>query len=287
MEASSRPIYMVSLGRVYRRDTPDAKHTPIFHQVEGLAVDQGITLADLEGHAGLPAARALRRGAPHVRFRTSFFPFTEPSVEADVSCFTSAAEPAAACASTRAGSRSAAPGSSTRTCSSSSATTPRGLRLRLRLGPRADRHAPARAARHPRCSGRTTSGFSSSSDERSRSPGCASTSTSTYPPTSSLERLTISTLEVERVVRRASPTTNGNSGSSGSASVVEAGKHPNADRLQLCRVDVGEGEPRQIVCGAWNFGAGATVAVGAARSVPPGADEPLGEAKLRGELSAG
>ena len=43
--------------------------------------------------------------------------------------------------------------------------------------------------------------------------------------------------------------------------VLEAGKHPNADRLQLCQVDVGEGEPRQIVCGAWNFGAGATVAV--------------------------
>ena len=44
--------------------------------------------------------------------------------------------------------------------------------------------------------------------------------------------------------------------------MVEAGKHPNADKLQLCQVDVGEGEPSQIVCGAWNFGAGATVAVG-------------------------
>lgn len=69
--------------------------------------------------------------------------------------------------------------------------------------------------------------------------------------------------------------------------VVEAGKHPNADRLQLCRVDVGEGEPRQIVCGAWNFGAGATVAVALPGALLPGADEPLGEAKLRGELSRG
>ena len=54
--------------------------------------------------------------------------------------------------------------------------------------------------------------------------------------------------------------------------VVEAGKHPNADRLQLCRVDVGEGEPRQIVCGAWNFGAGATVAVALPGALLPGAD---------------
>ena len=69
--------------------------------------------------------------------------------------------------------------------------------------------------------------------------------------------------------------------------MVEAGKHPNADRLQLCRVDVGEGEPRQIVCGAWNFGAGATVAVALPGALLPGAEEPLGEAKLRGELSRG
>ena len=69
--------------------------------------------------------------------------------------------------------------------------------------------------------------------------------------------------------------------------VVEAGKHPNADRLQLCRVDVGEGEPRQIVCGAWNFGAGATVAVALPGAFLPGLEEPLGEAKLRGEISRG
>ena len=60
--------------------------------------------------------------------------------------------------------------------------------------------------------------------------------------------------------------------------VLEAGKHPNADRLQLCHVDVGEGEPRQIVCGAWNFGAGATVAVAL-----PGACSRRPRAARRGE----
>jgi phenylalanyl-tRNA synthetase beta chain len=100
-------------------------------------------------------------------------------------------------------------------------------------------------------------------------------------------RLAISSLEVERVLRTGVPDANGNLGLFQVGKVVEAGKHPNADRLQLCRVDVGEGEPRQIVCGAWNFGAGATVAVALPGALLPGADEPLGEAKLRGELSRG
>ncbi len=68
--------------------------------------------------------------------------------------------------------------------------------------------------------------------------------------------------------------------------VLEAVKHPNADRLQLCRVDLGEGEPRQIVCGAWNFGAGATVAVALPGAVLPGGLE-LGERAVRGETSSG
>jgi phenylalanyl-tRNA synthetase alpha chain len=86
MEAKPPPVYMVSLGRCYRRDTADARHYPIFHQVEGLAVDRGITLADLKGTLQLLLRRLFGEDR-EVRIRTSFFPFTEPSVEADVLCF--------------------------------------------------------------------------------------------------------------------------------------------------------------------------------------------------------
>jgi phenylalanyl-tRNA synthetase alpha chain len=85
MEASPPPLYVVIPGRVYRRDN-DATHTPQFHQVEGLAVDEDITLADLKGTL-LEFARQIFGDARDVRLRGHFFPFTEPSVEVDVSCF--------------------------------------------------------------------------------------------------------------------------------------------------------------------------------------------------------
>jgi phenylalanyl-tRNA synthetase beta chain len=100
-------------------------------------------------------------------------------------------------------------------------------------------------------------------------------------------KLVFTSCEVDRVVRRGVLDLDGNLGLFLVGKVLEAGKHPNADRLQLCQVDVGEGEPRQIVCGAWNFAAGATVAVALPGARLPGMDEPLGEAKLRGELSRG
>jgi phenylalanyl-tRNA synthetase alpha chain len=86
MEERQPPIYILSLGRVYRRDTPDATHTPTFHQVEGLAIDRGITLADLKGTL-LHLMRALFGEERGMRFRTHYFPFTEPSIEPDISCF--------------------------------------------------------------------------------------------------------------------------------------------------------------------------------------------------------
>ena len=99
-------------------------------------------------------------------------------------------------------------------------------------------------------------------------------------------RLSISTHEVNEVVHRGVSTADGNLDRFRVGLVLEAGKHPNADRLQLCRVDVGEAEPAQIVCGAWNFTAGAKVAVAL-----PGATLPNGitleRRELRGQVSEG
>jgi phenylalanyl-tRNA synthetase beta chain len=99
-------------------------------------------------------------------------------------------------------------------------------------------------------------------------------------------RLAISTCEVERIIVQGVADEDGNLGLFRVGRVVQAGKHPNADRLQLCRVDVGEGELRQIVCGAWNFGEGATVAVALPGAVLPDG-QALAEVKLRGESSSG
>jgi len=85
MQDQPPPLYVIIPGRVYRRDS-DATHTPQFHQVEGLAVDTDITLADLKGTL-LDFARAIFGPDREVRLRPHFFPFTEPSVEVDVSCF--------------------------------------------------------------------------------------------------------------------------------------------------------------------------------------------------------
>ena len=86
------PIYIVSPGRVFRTDELDATHTPVFHQVEGLAVDEGITMAHLKGTLD-HFARAMFGAASMTRFRPSYFPFTEPSAEVDLRCFVCNNEP--------------------------------------------------------------------------------------------------------------------------------------------------------------------------------------------------
>ncbi len=85
MQRQKPPIQMIAPGRVYRRDTPDASHSPFFHQVEGLVVDKGITFADLKGVIQAFAHRMFGKDI-QVRFRPSFFPFTEPSAEYDFTC---------------------------------------------------------------------------------------------------------------------------------------------------------------------------------------------------------
>ena len=85
MEKQPPPIRIISPGRCYRRDTPDATHSPVFHQVEGLCVDEGVTFADLKGTIEIFAKNMLGSDMK-IRFRPSFFPFTEPSAEYDFSC---------------------------------------------------------------------------------------------------------------------------------------------------------------------------------------------------------
>jgi phenylalanyl-tRNA synthetase alpha chain len=85
MEKNAPPVRLVAIGPVYRKDDLDLTHTPMFHQVEGLVVGKGITLADLKGTVSA-MARALF-GSAEVRFRPSFFPYTEPSAEVDIRCF--------------------------------------------------------------------------------------------------------------------------------------------------------------------------------------------------------
>ena len=86
MEKQKPPIRIISPGRVYRSDAVDATHSPLFHQVEGLVVDKGITMGDLKGMLET-FAKTLFGDETRLRFRPHHFPFTEPSAEVDVSCF--------------------------------------------------------------------------------------------------------------------------------------------------------------------------------------------------------
>ena len=284
MQQRTPPIYMVSPGRCYRRDTPDATHSPIFLQVECLAVDRGITLADLQGTV-LQFFRTLFGQEREVRMRTSFFPFTEPSVEFDVTCFICGGQGCCdvqALGLDRDGRRGLGrPGRVPQR-----RPRPRGVAgLRVRLRDRADRHAPARPARPARVLG-----------ERPPRPGAVLMKVPVswlreyvdfdLPVEELARQLVFTSCEVDRIVRRGVPAGD-NLQHFVVGKVLEAGKHPNADKLQLTKVDVGDGEPRSIVCGAWNFGAGATVAVVVPGGVMPGGEFTIEKRKLRGEVSDG
>jgi phenylalanyl-tRNA synthetase alpha chain len=86
MERRGVPLRVIAPGRVFRRDTPDQTHTPMFHQIEGLCVDKGITMAHLKGTVTEWLKRMYGKETK-TRFRPSYFPFTEPSAEFDFSCF--------------------------------------------------------------------------------------------------------------------------------------------------------------------------------------------------------
>lgn len=95
METQKPPIRIISPGRVYRSDAVDATHSPVFHQIEGLVVDKGITMSDLKGTLELLMERLY--GKCKLRFRPHHFPFTEPSCEVDISCFNCGGEGCSMC----------------------------------------------------------------------------------------------------------------------------------------------------------------------------------------------
>ncbi|MCD7887649.1 MAG: phenylalanine--tRNA ligase subunit alpha [Clostridiales bacterium] len=86
MEAQKPPIRIIAPGRVYRKDEADATHSPMFHQIEGMVVDKGVTMADLKGTLN-EVVKSLYGEEAQTRFRPHHFPFTEPSCEVDVQCF--------------------------------------------------------------------------------------------------------------------------------------------------------------------------------------------------------
>ena len=96
MERSAPPIRIICPGRVYRKDDVDASHSPVFHQVEGLVVDEGVAFADLKGVVVDFVHRFFEKDL-EVRFRPSYFPFTEPSAEVDVQCVHCLGEGCRAC----------------------------------------------------------------------------------------------------------------------------------------------------------------------------------------------
>ena len=185
MEAQPPPLYVVVPGRIYRRDT-DATHTPQFHQVEGLAVDEDITLADLKGTL-LAFARAIFGEEREVRLRPHFFPFTEPSVEVDVSCFhcdgTGYLRDGSRCPLCKGegwieilGAGDGRPERLRATCATT-ATTPRRSRASPSAWASSGSRCSSTASPTCGCSTRTTCASWSSSDEASRSTGCTSTAT--------------------------------------------------------------------------------------------------------------
>lgn len=86
MEKQKPPIRVIAPGKVFRSDTVDATHSPVFHQIEGLVVDKGVTMSDLKGTLEM-FVKSLYGKSTEVRFRPHHFPFTEPSAEMDISCF--------------------------------------------------------------------------------------------------------------------------------------------------------------------------------------------------------
>ena len=289
MELQPPPLYIIVPGRVYRPDN-DATHTPQFHQVEGLAVDEDLTLGDLQGTL-LAFARAIFGDDREVRLRPHFFPFTEPSVELDVSCFN--------CKQGFLKDGSRCPlckGTAWIEILGAGMVDPNlyGYVARVRLRPRAPPglrlghgHRADRVpqARRPRPADVLRERPAAAGAIRMRlplfwltdyvDPGLEASKLATRLAMTGTEVDRVHTHGVDRArLLRRRPRAR------------RAEQHPDADRLTVCTVAIGEGDTAQIVCGAPNVAAGQTVAVASPGAVMPDGTR-LKRAKLRGVESHG
>ena len=295
MEAHPPPLYVVIPGRVYRPDS-DATHTPQFHQIEGLAVDEDITLADLKGTL-LVFARAVFGDERDVRLRPHFFPFTEPSVEVDVSCFHCD------------GKGFLRDGSRCYLCKGEGWLEVLGAG---EVDPNVYAHVPTTERNAPGYDPEKVQGFAwgmgveriamlkhgipdlrlyYENDLRFLEQFCMRVPLPWLreycDPDLDVhgieERLTMTGTKVEAIHHHGVPAR-----PSGFVvgRVLEAEPHPDADRLKVCTVDLGatpaDGAPATIVCGAPNVAAGQTVAV-----ARPGAVMPDGTQAEAGEAARG
>ena len=265
METHAPPIKIIAPGRVYRVDS-DATHSPMFHQVEGLWIDRDVSFADLKGVFTEFLRNFFERDDLKVRFRPSFFPFTEPSAEIDMAfgdggwLEIARLGPGASERAARRGHRPrAVPG------------------LRVRHGCRPARHAALRRQRpaaflreRPALPAAVRVSAMDREGNRGQRP-CAAAQGQTDEHAMKVSEHWLRTLSNPPIPRRAvraphdgrprgrggrRPRRRRSTGVVVGDDRVEVAPHPNADRLRVCTVDVGGAELLQIVCGAPNAAAG-------------------------------
>ncbi len=261
-------LHRLDAGTCFRRDTPDATHMPVFHQIEGLVVDHGITFADLAGT--IEAFTHAYFGPGYTsRLRPSYFPFTEPSAEFDIQ----------------------RPDGSWLELGGCGMVHPNVLRncgvdpeewSGFAFGFGTDRMPMMRhgSTTSASCSP-TTSASWSSSDAASCSPGSTTSRRVGTDAAAIAEELSALGLAVEEVV-----TVGAAVDGVIVARVLGTRAHPDADKVQLVDVDAGDGEALQIVCGAFNMAAGDLVPLATLGTVMPDGME-IGRRKMRGEWSNG
>ena len=284
MEAQKPPIYVVAPGRVFRRDTLDARHSPVFHQIEGLAVDEGITLGDLLGTIEA-FIHALFGPNINARFLPSFFPFTEPSVEFAMTCVFCEGAGCTVCSKTgwvELGGAGMVDPDGLR----GRRHRPRALhRIRVRVRHRPGRAAPVRhRPRQERLGRRRPFPAAILRTEVTHMRAPLSWIREFTPvdaaPADIADALNQLGLEVEEIDEPGRDI-NGVV----VAKILDVVPHPDADRIRLADVDFGDGQLR-VVCGAPNIHPGMVAPFARVGATLPG-DFTIERRKIRGVVSEG